>query len=81
MVSEKELDLSEADILEALQNHLHSPIGLSLGGETPEEIALAIVAEIQAVKNRRQPQHLRNTTAAIHADSPKFSHQAMTDVA
>ena len=81
LLSEKELDLSEADILEALQNRLHSPIGLSLGGETPEEIALAIVAEIQAVKNRRQPQHLRNTTAAIHADSPKFSHQAMTDVA
>ena len=81
LLSEKELNLSEADILEALQNRLHSPIGLSLGGETPEEIALAIVAEIQAVKNRRQPQHLRNTTAAIHADSPKFSHQAMTDVA
>ena len=37
-----------------LLHRLHSPIGLALGGETPEEIALAIVAEIQAVKNGRQ---------------------------
>lgn len=30
-------------------SRLHSPIGLDLGAETPEQIALAIVAEIQAV--------------------------------
>ncbi|EHQ90877.1 XdhC family protein [Desulfosporosinus youngiae] len=34
-------------------NEIHSPIGLNLGGETPEEIALAILAEIQAVKYGR----------------------------
>ena len=66
-----DVELSETAALAALQNRLHSPIGLSLGGETPEEIALAIVTEIQAVKNQRQPQHLRATTAAIHADSPE----------
>lgn len=32
---------------------IHTPIGLNLGGETPEEIALAILAEIQAVKYAR----------------------------
>ena len=32
---------------------IHTPIGLDLGGETPEEIALAVVAEILAVKNGR----------------------------
>lgn len=32
---------------------VHTPIGLDLGGETPEEIALAVVAEILAVKNGR----------------------------
>ena len=71
LLGEAELNLSEAEAAEALQHRLHSPIGLSLGGETPEEIALAIVAEIQAVKNGRRPQHLRATTAAIHADSPE----------
>jgi xanthine dehydrogenase accessory factor len=71
LLSENELNLSDAEISEVLQNRLHSPIGLSLGGETPEEIALAIVAEIQAVKNQRQPQHLCATTEAIHNDSPK----------
>ena len=30
-------------------SRLHAPIGLDLGAETPEQIALAIVAEIQAV--------------------------------
>lgn len=29
---------------------VHAPIGLDIGGETPEEIAVAIIAEIQAVK-------------------------------
>ncbi len=32
---------------------LHAPIGLELGGRTPEEIALAIMAEIVAVRHGR----------------------------
>jgi xanthine dehydrogenase accessory factor len=32
----------------ALSGRLHAPIGLPLGGRTPEAVALAIVAEIQA---------------------------------
>ena len=46
---------------------LHSPIGLDLGGETPEEIALAIVAEVQAVLNQRNAQSLREIAGPIHA--------------
>ncbi|MBF9144151.1 XdhC family protein [Hymenobacter properus] len=61
--------------LEDAASRLYSPIGLTLGGETPEEIALAVVAEIQAVKSGRRPQHLRDTTASIHADSPKRAAQ------
>ena len=34
-------------------NQLHYPIGLDLGAQTPEEIALAIVAEIQTVLRQR----------------------------
>ncbi|MDO7853332.1 XdhC family protein [Hymenobacter convexus] len=80
LLSEEELNLSEAEIPGIMQNRLHSPIGLGLGGETPEEIALAIIAEIQAVKNKRQPQHLRDTKAAIHNDSPKAGPQTAVEV-
>lgn len=35
-----------------------TPIGLDLGGETPEEIALSIMSEIQAVKHGKDVPHL-----------------------
>jgi xanthine dehydrogenase accessory factor len=38
--------LSEADL-----NRLHGPIGLGIGAQTPEEIALAVMAQIVAVCN------------------------------
>ncbi|MCB9137184.1 MAG: XdhC family protein [Caldilineaceae bacterium] len=34
---------------------IHAPIGLDLGGRRPEEIALAIMAEIVSVENQSQP--------------------------
>lgn len=34
---------------------IHGPIGLNLGGRSPEEIAISIMAEIVAVKNGRDP--------------------------
>ncbi|HEV2719868.1 MAG TPA: XdhC family protein [Thermoanaerobaculia bacterium] len=49
------------------RQRLHSPMGLDLGGETPEEIALAIVAEIQAVLNQRDAKSLRDLDRPIHA--------------
>lgn len=33
---------------------LHSPIGLDIGAESPEEIALSIVAEVMCSKNQRE---------------------------
>jgi xanthine/CO dehydrogenase XdhC/CoxF family maturation factor len=45
---------------------VHSPVGLDLGGETPEEIALAIVAEIQSVLNQRDGRPLRDADGPIH---------------
>lgn len=46
---------------------LFGPVGLDLGGEGPEAIALAIVAEISAVMHRRDAAHLRDSAAALHA--------------
>jgi xanthine dehydrogenase accessory factor len=46
---------------------LHSPAGLDIGAETAEEIALAIVAEIQAAMTHRTAGYLRERKAAIHS--------------
>jgi xanthine dehydrogenase accessory factor len=45
---------------------LHSPAGLDIGAETPEEIALAIVGEIQAVLAGRPAGLLRDRKGSIH---------------
>ncbi len=47
-------------------SRVHSPIGLDLGAETPEEIALSIVAEIQARFNQRDGRMLKLRAAPIH---------------
>jgi xanthine/CO dehydrogenase XdhC/CoxF family maturation factor len=52
--------LSEiASVPEWLLNVLHSPVGLDVGADGAEQIALAAVAEIQAVLNRRMGGLLR----------------------
>ena len=50
---------------------VHNPAGLNVGGETPEEIALSIVAEIQAVLNKRDARPLREIEGPLHADVPR----------
>jgi xanthine/CO dehydrogenase XdhC/CoxF family maturation factor len=34
------------------RKRLHSPVGLDIGSETPAEIALSIVSEIQAILSK-----------------------------
>ena len=43
--------LREAGVSQSALDAVHSPIGLSIGGETPEEIAVSIVAEIISVRS------------------------------
>ena len=52
------------------RSRIHGPAGLDLGGEGPEEIAQAIVAEIVAVKRRRAGGFLRDRRGPIH-DRPR----------
>ncbi|GAC1621541.1 MAG: XdhC family protein [Nevskia sp.] len=47
-------------------SRLHAPAGLDLGSETPEEIALAIAAEILATVHARQAQSLSRSDGPIH---------------
>jgi hypothetical protein len=45
---------------------LHAPVGLDLGAERPAEVALAILAEMQAALTRRDARPLRERTRPIH---------------
>lgn len=49
-----------------IQAELFAPAGFDLGAETPEEIALAIVAEIQRVFASASGESLRDRKAPIH---------------
>ncbi|MNN75685.1 putative xanthine dehydrogenase subunit A [compost metagenome] len=45
---------------------LHYPMGLDLGGDAPESVALSILAEMTAVLNQRQGGMLRHRVKPIH---------------
>lgn len=47
---------------------IFGPVGLDLGGEGPEEIALAVVGEIVAVESGRRGGFLRDRLGPIHAE-------------
>jgi xanthine dehydrogenase accessory factor len=48
---------------------LHGPVGIDIGAETPEEIALSVVAEIKAACEGRSAGYLRERVAPIHEPS------------
>lgn len=56
--------LSPGDI-----ERLYSPIGLDVGSETPEQIALAIISEIHAVFAKRAGGFLRDRRQPIHTEA------------
>jgi xanthine dehydrogenase accessory factor len=61
--------LSEEGIdVDKWSTNIYAPIGLDLGAETPEEIALAVLAEIQAVIKMKTPSFLKDKEGPIHKD-------------
>lgn len=50
-----------------LGSALHSPMGLDIGADGPEQVAIAVIAEIQGFLNGREGGQLRNRKGSIHA--------------
>ncbi|MDE3182215.1 MAG: XdhC family protein [Bacteroidota bacterium] len=66
----KMLDELKDEGVELPDNHLkkiYGPAGLEIGSETPEEIALSIIAEIKSVFSKKEGGSLRNKKDVIHS--------------
>jgi xanthine/CO dehydrogenase XdhC/CoxF family maturation factor len=63
----QELREGGMDITDVMLQKVYGPAGLEIGAETAEEIALSIIAEIQAVLQGKEGGHLRQKKDVIHA--------------
>ncbi len=58
----------EAGATEEQLERVHAPIGLDIGGSSPEEMAISILAEIISVRYGRSGGSLRSTAGRIRAE-------------
>jgi xanthine dehydrogenase accessory factor len=63
---DRRLRLREVGVSDDELARLHSPIGLALGGRSPQETAVAIAAELVMVRNGSSGRPLRDATGPIH---------------
>jgi xanthine/CO dehydrogenase XdhC/CoxF family maturation factor len=59
----RELVLRDTQVEEGA---VFAPVGLDLGADGPEQVAISIVAELLAVHAHRAPRHLRAREGGIH---------------
>jgi xanthine/CO dehydrogenase XdhC/CoxF family maturation factor len=62
-----ELEAGGLDVTQAMRAALHAPVGLDLGANAPEEVALSIISEIQTSLSGRDARPLREKRGSIHA--------------
>ncbi len=59
--------LEEIDpMASSFHSKVHAPMGLNIGSETPEEIALSIISEVQAVFTEKNGGYLKDQSGPIH---------------
>ncbi|WP_271766905.1 XdhC family protein [Aquimarina algiphila] len=58
------------EVADEFLDSIHGPAGLNLGAETPQEIAISIIAEVLATIRNQTPIPLQEKKGAIH-DDPK----------
>jgi xanthine dehydrogenase accessory factor len=63
----EELAAEGMEVTTEMRKRMYAPVGLDLGGTSPETVALSILAELQAFRSRRTPLHLRDLARPIHA--------------
>jgi xanthine dehydrogenase accessory factor len=51
------------------ESRIYGPVGLDIGTDGAEQVALSVIAEILAVRGARHPVSLRDRVAPIHADA------------
>ncbi|NMM48303.1 XdhC family protein [Marinigracilibium pacificum] len=61
-----ELKSEGIEIMTSVLNKIHSPVGLQLGAETPAEIGLSILSEIQSVITNTNARFLKDKDGPIH---------------
>ncbi|MEJ1221914.1 XdhC family protein [Sediminicola sp. 1XM1-17] len=54
------------EVAHSFFDKIHGPAGLHIGAETPQEIAIAIMAEILAVTRNKEPIMLKDKRGGIH---------------
>jgi xanthine/CO dehydrogenase XdhC/CoxF family maturation factor len=65
--------------ISANDDRVHAPVGLDIGAESSEQVALAIVAEIQANAADRPGGSLRDRSGPIHLNREEVGHRYQSD--
>ena len=59
-------DLAASGLSVSMGNRLFAPVGLDIGADGPDAIAVAILAEVSAIMNRSSAGHLRDRRGPLH---------------
>ena len=64
-------DLADRGINAEGDKRIFSPVGIDIGGDGPDAIALSIIAEVSAVMAARSGSHLRDKRGPLHATTSR----------
>ncbi|MBW1296555.1 XdhC family protein [Aquimarina litoralis] len=68
------------EVSDEFMDCIHGPAGLNLGAETPQEIAISIIAEILSVVRNQKPIPLQEKVGGIHSNSSdKIAYNSIKD--